>query len=45
MLCRLGNDSQVVTRHLRDAGVVKVWDVKGGIRAWARSRPSVFPEY
>lgn len=47
VLCRLGNDSQIVTRMLKDAGVAggHVWDVKGGIREWARTAPEGFPEY
>lgn len=47
VLCRLGNDSQIVTRMLKDAGVAggRVWDVKGGIREWARTAPEGFPEY
>lgn len=47
VLCRLGNDSQIVTRMLKDAGVAggHVWDVRGGIREWARTAPEGFPEY
>lgn len=48
VLCRLGNDSQIVTRILKDAGVAegRVWDVRGGIREWARSGArGEFPEY
>lgn len=47
VLCRLGNDSQVVARMLKEAGVAggRVWDVKGGIREWARTAPGGFPEY
>lgn len=47
VMCRLGNDSQVVARMLKAAGVAegRVWDVKGGIREWARTAPEGFPEY
>lgn len=47
VMCRLGNDSQVVARMLKTAGVAegRVWDVKGGIREWARTAPEGFPEY
>lgn len=47
VVCRLGNDSQVATRMLKEAGVAegRVWDVRGGIREWARSAPGDFPEY
>lgn len=47
VMCRLGNDSQVVARTLKTAGVAegRVWDVKGGIREWARTAPEGFPEY
>jgi adenylyltransferase/sulfurtransferase len=41
VLCRLGNDSQVAAKRLMDSGMAagKVWDVKGGIREWARIAP------
>lgn len=48
VLCRLGNDSQVVTRQLKDAGVAggHIFDIKGGIVEWARSGiAGPFPEY
>lgn len=47
VVCRLGNDSQAVTRMLKEAGVAegRVWDLKGGLREWARSAPEDFPEY
>lgn len=35
VVCRVGNDSQTVARRLIDgAGGRKVWDVKGGMKAW-----------
>lgn len=47
VICRLGNDSQAAVHMLKEAGVAggRVWDVKGGIREWARTAPEGFPEY
>ncbi|KAH0611344.1 uncharacterized protein H6S33_010609 [Morchella sextelata] len=48
VLCRLGNDSQHVTKHLKDAGVAggRVFDIKGGISEWAKSGVAgPFPQY
>ncbi|CUS08503.1 unnamed protein product [Tuber aestivum] len=49
VICRLGNDSQIVTRQLKEAGVFpndRVFDIEGGITAWARSGVAgEFPEY
>ncbi|KAA8895900.1 hypothetical protein FN846DRAFT_784355 [Sphaerosporella brunnea] len=40
VLCRLGNDSQVAAKRLLESGVHgRVWDVRGGIREWARIAP------
>jgi adenylyltransferase/sulfurtransferase len=41
VLCRLGNDSQIAAKRLMESGMAKgnVWDVKGGIREWARIAP------
>ncbi|KAJ6488683.1 hypothetical protein C8R47DRAFT_492054 [Mycena vitilis] len=48
LVCRLGNDSQIAARTLREArkedGTV-VKDVIGGLRAWARHVDSTFPVY
>ncbi|CAZ85497.1 unnamed protein product [Tuber melanosporum] len=49
VICRLGNDSQIVARQLKEAGVFpddRVFDIKGGIVEWARSGVAgEFPEY
>jgi len=49
VICRLGNDSQIVTRQLKQAGIFpddQVFDIKGGIAEWARSGiAGEFPEY
>ncbi|KAG0644178.1 hypothetical protein HOY80DRAFT_1013691 [Tuber brumale] len=49
VICRLGNDSQIVARQLKEAGVFsddRVFDIKGGIAEWARSGVAgEFPEY
>ncbi|KAL7273127.1 hypothetical protein RUND412_004036 [Rhizina undulata] len=45
VLCRLGNDSQLVARQLRNAGLRNVFDIRGGITNWARKSGGTFPEY
>jgi len=49
VVCRLGNDSQVAVRKLKDLGLVaasrKVVDVKGGLQAWREEIDPGFPEY
>lgn len=49
VVCRLGNDSQVVARMLKDGGLGKdgryVGDVKGGLKAWKDQVDSSWPEY
>lgn len=41
VVCRLGNDSQEAARQVMESGVFKgrVYDVRGGIREWAKVAP------
>ncbi|TVY22149.1 Adenylyltransferase and sulfurtransferase [Lachnellula hyalina] len=46
VVCRLGNDSQVVVRKLKDAGLERVvGDIRGGLRAWRKEVDASWPEY
>ncbi|KAG9243129.1 molybdenum cofactor synthesis protein-like protein [Calycina marina] len=50
VVCRLGNDSQVVTRKLKEAGLDArgkryIGDVKGGFKAWKEQVDQSWPEY
>lgn len=49
VICRLGNDSQIVTRQLKEAGLAStgryIGDIKGGLRAWKSQVDSSWPEY
>lgn len=49
VVCRLGNDSQVVTRKLKDAGFEKegkwIGDIEGGLKAWREDVDATWPEY
>lgn len=50
VVCRLGNDSQVVTRKLLDSGLGAggtrgIWDIKGGLKAWKDQVDEHWPEY
>ncbi|PGH05842.1 hypothetical protein AJ79_06684 [Helicocarpus griseus UAMH5409] len=50
VVCRLGNDSQVVVRRLKEMGVDRggsrwVGDIKGGLRAWREEVEPEFPDY
>ncbi|CZR51019.1 related to molybdenum cofactor biosynthetic protein [Phialocephala subalpina] len=49
VVCRLGNDSQVVTRKLKESGLDKngryIGDIKGGLKAWKQQVDSSWPEY
>ncbi|KAH8602616.1 hypothetical protein B0O99DRAFT_498519 [Bisporella sp. PMI_857] len=50
VVCRLGNDSQVVTRKLKDAGLDLggtryIGDIKDGLRAWRIEVDNTWPEY
>jgi len=49
VVCRLGNDSQVVARKLKENGLDKdgryIGDIKGGLKAWKEQVDSSWPEY
>jgi len=49
VVCRLGNDSQVVTRKLKEGGLDKngryIGDIKGGLRSWKEQVDTSWPEY
>lgn len=50
VVCRLGNDSQVVARKLKDGGLEGqgkryIGDIKGGLNAWREQVDSSWPEY
>lgn len=50
VLCRLGNDSQVITRKLKNAGLDAkekryIGDIKGGLKAWKDQVDQSWPEY
>jgi adenylyltransferase/sulfurtransferase len=50
LICRLGNDSQVVTRRLKDAGFSLggtrwIGDIKGGLKSWKDQVDKPWPEY
>lgn len=50
VICRLGNDSQVVTRKLKEAGLDRngsryIGDIQGGLRAWRDQIDSTLPDY
>ncbi|KAM3077559.1 Urmylation protein [Clarireedia jacksonii] len=50
VVCRLGNDSQVVTKKLKEMGLDRdgtryIGDIKGGLRAWKAQVDSSWPEY
>lgn len=50
VICRLGNDSQVITRKLTEAGLGKdgkryIGDIKGGFKAWKEEVDASWPEY
>ncbi|KAL3417934.1 ThiF family protein [Phlyctema vagabunda] len=50
VVCRLGNDSQVVTRKLKELGVDAggqrwVGDLRGGLRAWRDEVDREWPDY
>ena len=40
-----GNDSQLATRDLLEAGFSTVKDVEGGLDAWRRSVDPTWPQY
>ncbi len=43
--CRSGQRSARAVRHLRQAGFTKVWNLKGGILAWADEVDPSLPRY
>ncbi|OJD21172.1 hypothetical protein ACJ73_07491 [Blastomyces percursus] len=50
VVCRLGNDSQVAVRKLKELGVDRggerwVGDIRGGLRAWRDEVEAEFPDY
>ena len=50
VVCRLGNDSQVVARKLKEAGLDTngaryIGDIKGGLKSWKEQVDSSWPEY
>ncbi|KAK0126518.1 Urmylation protein, variant 2 [Cadophora gregata] len=49
VVCRLGNDSQVVTRKLKESGLASqgryIGDIKGGLKAWKEQVDGSWPEY
>jgi adenylyltransferase/sulfurtransferase len=50
VVCRLGNDSQVVVKRLKQLGLDNegqrwIGDVKGGLRAWTNEVDHDFPDY
>lgn len=50
VVCRLGNDSQVITRKLKESGFDKdgkryIADIKGGLKAWKEEVDASWPEY
>lgn len=47
VVCRLGNDSQVVTRKLKESGLGtrEIKDIKGGLKSWKEQVDGSWPEY
>ncbi|EEH06402.1 molybdenum cofactor biosynthetic protein [Histoplasma capsulatum G186AR] len=50
VVCRLGNDSQVAVRKLKELGVDRggerwVGDIRGGLKAWREEVEPEFPDY
>lgn len=50
VVCRLGNDSQVAVRKLKELGLDSngsryIGDIRGGLRAWREQADHSFPEY
>jgi adenylyltransferase/sulfurtransferase len=48
VVCRVGNDSQLVTRKLKDMGFDRngerfIGDIKGGMKAWKREVDQTMP--
>lgn len=50
VLCRLGNDSQLVTKKLKQGATGgkdgrQIFDIKGGLKAWKEEVDNTWPEY
>jgi adenylyltransferase/sulfurtransferase len=50
VVCRLGNDSQVTVKKMKELGLDSggkryIGDIKGGLRAWRDAVDTEFPEY
>jgi len=50
VVCRLGNDSQVVAKKLKEAGLDRsgkryIGDIQGGLKAWRDQVDSSWPDY
>ncbi|KAF3041711.1 Urmylation protein [Didymella heteroderae] len=50
VVCRLGNDSQMAVRKMKELGLDNggkryIGDIRGGLRAWKEKVDSEFPEY
>jgi adenylyltransferase/sulfurtransferase len=49
IICRLGNDSQVVARRLKESGFDNdgryIGDIKDGLKGWKEQVDSSWPEY
>jgi len=50
VVCRLGNDSQVTVKKMKELGLHRdgtrfIGDIRGGLHAWRRSVDTEFPEY
>jgi rhodanese-related sulfurtransferase len=48
VVCRFGNDSQVAVNLMKEVqdSFQSVWDIKGGLNAWAEEFPEdVIPKY
>lgn len=50
VICRLDNDSQVITKKLKEVGLGKngkrtILDIKGGLKAWREEVDNNWPEY
>jgi len=45
VVCRRGNDSQVVVEKLRRHGVLEAFDLEGGLHQWSKTVDPIFPLY
>jgi len=49
LVCRLGNDSQIIARKLKESGLGKdgrfIGDIKDGLKAWREQVDNSWPEY